>query len=136
MEKGLNRHERKASSRLLAGLLTLAGIVLVAGPVNAEQSKLKAATRPNAPDSAAAIMPVSTVSPTQLSWTNDIRTSLRQASRQNKLVLVDVYTDWCGWCKKLDKDTYSDPSVISFLNSGFVCLKVDAEDGGEGEALA
>jgi len=26
-----------------------------------------------------------------------------------KMILVDVYTDWCGWCKKMDKETFTDP---------------------------
>jgi uncharacterized protein YyaL (SSP411 family) len=49
---------------------------------------------------------------------------------------VDVYTSWCGWCKKLDKDTYGDPTVKQFLNASFVGVKCDAEDGGAGQRLA
>ncbi|HCH44379.1 DUF255 domain-containing protein, partial [uncultured Algoriphagus sp.] len=29
-----------------------------------------------------------------------------------KMLLVDVYTDWCGWCKKMDKETFKDPKVV------------------------
>ncbi|HEY9869131.1 MAG TPA: thioredoxin family protein [Candidatus Obscuribacterales bacterium] len=72
----------------------------------------------------------------QLVWLNDLSRSLDLARRSNKMVLVDVYTDWCGWCHKLDKDTYSHPDVIKFVNSQFVCLKLDAEDGGQGQGFA
>lgn len=45
-----------------------------------------------------------------------------------KMILVDVYTDWCGWCKKMDKDTFTDSTVISFVNEGFYAVKLNAED--------
>ena len=45
-----------------------------------------------------------------------------------KMILVDVYTDWCGWCKKMDKETFTDPAVISYINSNFYAVKMNAED--------
>lgn len=45
-----------------------------------------------------------------------------------KMLLVDVYTDWCGWCKKMDKETFTDPSVIKYVNDTFYAVKLDAED--------
>ncbi len=51
------------------------------------------------------------------------------ASEKNpKMLLVDVYTDWCGWCKKMDKETFTDPSVIAYINEGFYAVKLNAED--------
>lgn len=51
------------------------------------------------------------------------------ASEKNpKMLLVDVYTDWCGWCKKMDKETFTDPSVIAYVNKGFYAVKLNAED--------
>lgn len=51
------------------------------------------------------------------------------ANAQNpKMLLVDVYTDWCGWCKKMDKETFTDPKVIQYINSKFYAVKMNAED--------
>src|SRR5258708_1256636 len=46
-----------------------------------------------------------------------------------------VYTDWCGWCKRMDRVVYSDPKVAS-LGSEVVFLKLNAEDRGEGQQFA
>lgn len=45
-----------------------------------------------------------------------------------KMLLVDVYTDWCGWCKKMDKETFTDPKVIEYINEKFYAVKLNAED--------
>ncbi|MEB2786407.1 thioredoxin family protein [Algoriphagus persicinus] len=45
-----------------------------------------------------------------------------------KMLLVDVYTDWCGWCKKMDKETFTDPDVIKYINEKFYAVKMNAED--------
>lgn len=44
-----------------------------------------------------------------------------------KKVFIDVYTDWCGWCKTLDKNTFSNPAVIKLMNQYFYAVKLDAE---------
>lgn len=47
--------------------------------------------------------------------------------KDGKLIMVDFYTDWCGWCKRLDKETYMDPEVIELTNKYFYAIKFDAE---------
>ena len=61
-----------------------------------------------------------------ISWKSDFQSALKAARESGKPVMVDFYTDWCGWCKKLDTDTYSNARVSS-LSDKFVCVKVDAE---------
>lgn len=54
---------------------------------------------------------------------------LAEASTKERPVLVDVYTGWCGWCKKMDRDVYSRADVREYLNKRFVPIKLDAESG-------
>ena len=46
---------------------------------------------------------------------------------KDKKVLVDLYTSWCGWCKVMDKKTFTDQAVIDYLNENFVLVKFNAE---------
>lgn len=48
-------------------------------------------------------------------------------AKKKKKVFVDVYTDWCGWCKRLDATTYKDENVIKYLNENFYAIKLNAE---------
>ncbi len=47
--------------------------------------------------------------------------------KQPKKIFIDVYTDWCGWCKKLDAVTFSNPVIGKYLNEHFYCVKLNAE---------
>lgn len=61
----------------------------------------------------------------------------KKAALANKKPLVaDFYTNWCSWCKVMDKNTFHNPEVAAYLGKNFVCARVNAEDGGGGEDLA
>ena len=60
--------------------------------------------------------------------------ALKASKKQGKPVFIDAYTDWCGWCKKLDKSTFSDAKVIDALNAKFIVIKMNMEQG-EGPAV-
>ncbi len=62
----------------------------------------------------------------ELTWTN-FNDGLEQAKKNEKHLLIDVYTSWCGWCKKMDKDVYGNDSVAQYLNQHFILVKLDAE---------
>ncbi|MBI1732791.1 MAG: thioredoxin domain-containing protein [Gammaproteobacteria bacterium] len=57
-------------------------------------------------------------------WRED---SFRRAQRENKLIFMDVGTEWCGACQKQESITYADREVIALLNDRFISIKVDAE---------
>jgi len=59
------------------------------------------------------------------SW-ND---GLQAAQKSGHPVLVDVYTDWCGWCKRMDADVYAQPEVATYLARHFVTVRLNAESG-------
>ena len=51
-----------------------------------------------------------------------------QAQEENpKKIFVDVYTTWCGPCKMMDRDTFSNPDVIDYINTNYYAVKFNAE---------
>ena len=44
-----------------------------------------------------------------------------------KKMVIDMYTSWCGWCKVMDRETFTDPDVIEYINKHFYAVKFDAE---------
>ncbi|GAB5558081.1 MAG: hypothetical protein SchgKO_22940 [Schleiferiaceae bacterium] len=47
---------------------------------------------------------------------------------QPKPFLIDIYTDWCGWCKRMEKDTYSNKDLAEYINQNFYPVKMDGEE--------
>jgi thioredoxin-related protein len=56
-----------------------------------------------------------------------IEEAIELTTREPRVLMIDVYTDWCGWCKRMDATTFSDPSIVSMLNEHFYPVKLDAE---------
>ncbi|MFN8310241.1 MAG: thioredoxin fold domain-containing protein [Chitinophagales bacterium] len=47
-----------------------------------------------------------------------------------KKVFVDVYTDWCGWCKRMDATTFENPVIVDYMSKNFYAVKFNAEMAG------
>src|ERR1700737_414376 len=64
-----------------------------------------------------------------------LKEAIAKAKAENKFVFFDAYASWCGPCKAMDKEVFTDKTVADYLNAKFVAVRVDMEKG-EGPALA
>lgn len=55
--------------------------------------------------------------------------ALQLAKKENKLIFLDIYATWCGPCKKLKANTFSNTEVGSYYNQNFVNVAFDGEQG-------
>ena len=62
----------------------------------------------------------------KLEWLTLAEAETKMAS-QKKDILIDLYTDWCGWCKVMDKNTYTNPAVVQYIHDKFYPVKLNAE---------
>jgi thioredoxin-related protein len=60
-----------------------------------------------------------------------ISEALDQAPKTNKKIILDVYTDWCGWCKRMDRDTYADSAVAAYMQEHYIGSKMNPEKSGK-----
>ena len=54
--------------------------------------------------------------------------AVEASKTEKRKIFVDVYTNWCGWCKKMDKNTFTDPGIAKMLNEKYYAVKLNAED--------
>ena len=70
--------------------------------------------------------PATPAGPPAVKWVS-LDYALKNAAKNEKIILIDFYTDWCGWCKVMDKKTYTDLPIIQYMNQKFYAVKFDAE---------
>lgn len=63
---------------------------------------------------------------TEIKW-HTFDEGVALARQENKKLLIDVYTDWCVWCKKMDKDVYTNGEVGKAMAANFIAVKLNAE---------
>ncbi|MHA4737005.1 thioredoxin family protein [Dyadobacter sp. MSC1_007] len=56
-----------------------------------------------------------------------IEEAFAKIQKEPRKVLIDVYTDWCGWCKVMDRETFKDKAVTEYINKKYYAVKLDAE---------
>src|SRR5690606_31206392 len=57
--------------------------------------------------------------------------ALAAQKKKPKPIFMDVYTDWCGPCKMLDKQTFHDKAVVDYINENYYAVKFNAEGTGD-----
>ncbi len=85
-----------------------------------------AATAAHTTDPSAAIIPTAAATPAPITWMS-VEEAAGKLQQEKRPVLIDLYTTWCGWCKQMDKKTYSNKKVAEYLQGKFYPVKVDAE---------
>lgn len=88
-----------------------------------------AATKPDAPKPTTPPSKTSSADTTKAAATKVVNwmsydEGVALAKRANKHMFVDFTASWCGWCKKMEKETFNQPEVIAMLNDNFVPIKV------------
>jgi len=53
--------------------------------------------------------------------------ALKKSKVEKRKIFIDVYTDWCGWCKVMDKKTFSEATIANYLNRHYYPVKFNAE---------
>lgn len=57
----------------------------------------------------------------------DIEEAEALNQKKPKKIFIDTYTDWCGWCKKMDASTFINPVIVEYMNKNFYAVKFNAE---------
>jgi len=52
---------------------------------------------------------------------------LKIAAKLDKMIFIDFYTNWCKFCHKMDRETFSDKEVIDYFNENFIGVKINGE---------
>lgn len=73
---------------------------------------------------------VTVVNAQHVNWVS-MDKALELSAQSNKKIFIDLYTNWCSWCIKMENTTFNNPTIASYLNEHFIPVKFNAEERGE-----
>lgn len=111
---------------ILAFLVFATGLLSCQSGSDTTDAQAAAATATSEPAPSSPEIPAETQAGDPIQWISWNEAAVAQ-EQNPKLLLVDVYTDWCGWCKVMDQQTFSDPQVADYINEHFYAVKLNAE---------
>lgn len=62
----------------------------------------------------------------QINWMS-WEEAMERVEQEPRKIMLDVYTDWCNWCKRMDTTTFDQPDIATYINDNFYAVKFDAE---------
>ncbi|AUC14103.1 thioredoxin [Tenacibaculum sp. SZ-18] len=72
------------------------------------------------------VISVFTVNAQDVNWLS-FEEALELNKKNPKPIMIDLYTDWCGWCKKMDATTYKNEVIVKYINDNYYAVKMDGE---------
>lgn len=63
---------------------------------------------------------------TEIQWVG-FSEAIQQAKLENKKIMIDIYTQWCGWCRVMDQKTFHHEDIVAYVDDRFIAVKFDAE---------
>lgn len=112
---------------MMKQVLIFSLIFLSAATMVKAEGKKKPASPAKAKNTNAAPAPSTAENNKEIHWITSIDELQAKMAQNPKKVYVDIYTGWCGWCKRMDVTTFSNPDLIKYMNLNFYAVKFDAE---------
>ena len=70
-----------------------------------------------------------------VNWYPWCKEAFEKAQREDKPVLVSIGYATCHWCHVMERESFEDEAVASFMNTHFICIKVDKEERPDIDAI-
>lgn len=64
--------------------------------------------------------------PNKIKW-YDFEEAVAASKKNPRKIFLDMYTNWCGWCKKMDQSTFINPVIVDYMNKNYYAVKFNAE---------